>query len=157
MLTGFVGVAVGNNGAILWTEDAGVDDQVGFEVINFNDFDNFVDYSKDMLFAGFIATIKIVVFGIIMGFLIGVSLAMCKTSPTSMKYMVERFDPKIVRLLGIIIAGAGLYQFYVAVPKIADLGLDGVENIFIPVGEPGAFGRVLLGIGLTFVLSLIHI
>ena len=56
---------------------------VGFEVINFNDFDNFVDYSKDMLFAGFIATIKIVVFGIIMGFLIGVSLAMCKTSPTS--------------------------------------------------------------------------
>ena len=151
MLTGFVGVAVGNNGAILWTEDAGVDDQVGFEIINFNDFDNFVDYSKDMLFAGFIATIKIVVFGIIMGFLIGVSLAMCKTSPTSMKYMVERFDPKIVRLLGIIIAGAGLYQFYVAVPKIADLGLDGVENIFIPVGEPGAFGRVLLGIGLTFV------
>ena len=58
MLTGFVGVAVGNNGAILWTEDAGVDDQVGFEIINFNDFDNFVDYSKDMLFAGFIATIK---------------------------------------------------------------------------------------------------
>jgi glutamine transport system permease protein len=151
MLTGFVGIAVGDNGAILWTEDAGVDDQVGFEVINFNDFDNFVDYSKDMLFAGFIATIKIVVFGIIMGFLIGVSLAMCKTSPTSMKYMVERFDPKIVRLIGIIIAGLGLYQFYVAVPKISELGLDGIENIFIPVGEPGAFGRVLLGIGLTFV------
>ena len=104
-----------------------------------------------MLFAGFIATIKIVVFGIVMGFLIGVSLAMCKTSPTSMKYMVERFDPKVVRVVGTIIAGAGLYQFYVAVPKIVDLGLDGIENIFVPVGEPGAFGRILLGIGLTFV------
>ena len=27
MLTGFVGIAVGDNGAILWTEDAGVDDR----------------------------------------------------------------------------------------------------------------------------------
>ena len=109
------------------------------------------DSSKDMLFAGFIATIKIVVFGIVMGFLFGVTLAMCKISPTSMKYMVERFDPKMVRVVGILLAIGGLYQFYIAVPKIADLGLDGIENIFIPVGDPGSFGRVLLGIGLTFV------
>ncbi|MBR84419.1 MAG: hypothetical protein CMA85_00515 [Euryarchaeota archaeon] len=151
MIDAFDGIVVGEKGLILWTDWAGEDEPVGFEVINFNDFDNFVDYSKDMLFAGFIATIKIVVFGIVMGFLIGVTLAMCKTSPTSMKYLVERFDPKIVRTVGILIAGSGLYQFYVAVPKIADLGLDGIENIFVPVGEPGAFGRVLLGIGLTFV------
>ena len=151
MVDGFDGVVVGDSGGVLWTDRAGEDEQIGFQVINFNDFDNFVDYSKDMLFAGFIATIKIVVFGIVMGFLIGVSLAMCKTSPTSMKYMVERFDPKVVRVVGTIIAGAGLYQFYVAVPKIVDLGLDGIENIFVPVGEPGAFGRILLGIGLTFV------
>ncbi len=151
MVDGFDGVVVGDSGGVLWTDRAGEDEQIGFQVINFNDFDNFVDYSKDMLFAGFIATIKIVVFGIVMGFLIGVSLAMCKTSPTSMKYMVERFDPKVVRVVGAIIAGVGLYQFYVAVPKIVDLGLDGIENIFVPVGEPGAFGRTLLGIGLTFV------
>ena len=151
MVDGFDGVVVGDSGGVLWTDRAGEDEQIGFQVINFNDFDNFVDYSKDMLFAGFIATIKIVVFGIVMGFLIGVSLAMCKTSPTSMKYVVERFDPKVVRVVGTIIAGAGLYQFYVAVPKIVDLGLDGIENIFVPVGEPGAFGRILLGIGLTFV------
>ena len=151
MVDGFDGVVVGDSGGVLWTDRAGEDEQIGFQVINFNDFDNFVDYSKDMLFAGFIATIKIVVFGIVMGFLIGVSLAMCKTSPTSMKYMVERFDPKVVRVVGTIIAGVGLYQFYVAVPKIVDLGLDGIENIFVPVGEPGAFGRTLLGIGLTFV------
>ena len=151
MVDGFDGVVVGDSGGVLWTDRAGEDEQIGFQVINFNDFDNFVDYSKDMLFAGFIATIKIVVFGIVMGFLIGVSLAMCKTSPTSMKYMVERFDPKVVRVVGTIIAGVGLYQFYVAVPKIVDLGLDGIENIFVPVGEPGAFGRILLGIGLTFV------
>ena len=151
MIDAFDGIVVGEKGLILWTDRAGEDEPVGFEVINFNDFDNFVDYSKDMLFAGFIATIKIVVFGIVMGFLIGVTLAMCKTSPTSMKYLVERFDPKIVRTVGILIAGSGLYQIYVAVPKIADMGLDGIENIFVPVGEPGAFGRVLLGIGLTFV------
>lgn len=151
MIDGFDGVAVGENGIVLWTDRAGEDEQIGFEVVNFNDFDNFVDYSKDMLFAGFIATIKIVVFGIVMGFLLGVTLAMCKTSPTSMKYMVERFDPKLVRLAGLVIAVGGLIQFYIAIPVIIDLGLDGVENIFVPVGEPGAFGRVLLGIALTFV------
>ena len=151
MIDGFDGIVIGEQGLVLWTDRAGEDEPVGFEVINFNDFDNFVDYSKDMLFAGFIATIKIVVFGIVMGFLFGVTLAMCKTSPTSMKYMVERFDPKMVRVVGILLAIGGLYQFYIAVPKIADLGLDGIENIFIPVGDPGSFGRVLLGIGLTFV------
>ena len=151
MIDGFDGIVIGEQGLVLWTDRAGEDEPVGFEVINFNDFDNFVDYSKEMLFAGFIATIKIVVFGIVMGFLFGVTLAMCKTSPTSMKYMVERFDPKMVRVVGILLAIGGLYQFYIAVPKIADLGLDGIENIFIPVGDPGSFGRVLLGIGLTFV------
>ena len=154
MIDGFDGIVIGEQGLVLWTDRAGEDEPVGFEVINFNDFDNFVDYSKDMLFAGFIATIKIVVFGIVMGFLFGVTLAMCKTSPTSMKYMVERFDPKMVRVVGILLAIGGLYQFYIAVPKIADLGLDGIENIFIPVGDPGSFGRVLLGIGLTFVGAL---
>lgn len=151
MIDGFDGVVVGESGVVLWTDRAGEDEQIGFEVVNFNDFDNFVDYSKDMLFAGFIATIKIVVFGIVMGFLFGVTLAMCKTSPTSMKYMVERFDSKHVRLAGLVIAVGGLIQFYIAIPVITDLGLDGVENIFVPVGEPRAFGRVLLGIALTFV------
>ena len=38
---------------------------------------------------GLIATMKIVAFGIIIGFLIGIILAMCKTAPTSLKDMVE--------------------------------------------------------------------
>jgi len=151
MITNFVGVAVGDGGAILWTDNAGADEQVGFEVMNFNDFGEFVDYAKETLFGGFLATIKIVMFGIVLGFLLGVTLAMGKTSPVSLRNTVERFDYKKVRISGAPLLVIGLYMFYLAIPEIKAIGLDGIEHIFVPVGAPWAFAKILLGIGLTFV------
>ena len=151
MLTGFIGVAVGDGGAILWTEEAGADDQIGFVVPEYNNFGVFVDETKAMFLAGFIATVKIVAFGIILGFFLGITLAMCKTSPTSLRYIVERFDHRHVRAIGIPILAGGLYQFYSAIPGTRDLGLQGIEYIFLPVGAPESFARILLGIALTFV------
>ena len=151
MLTGFVGIAVGDGGAILWTDNAGVDDQVGFSVPDYENFGVFVDETKEMFLGGFIATVKIVAFGIILGFFLGVTLAMCKTSPTSLKYLVERFQPMQVKAAGVPILFAGLYMFNTAMPGTRGLGLQGIEYIFLPVGAPESFARILLGIALTFV------
>ncbi len=150
MVTNFIGVAVGDNGTILWTEDAGEDDQVGFVVPEYGNFGVFVDETKELFLDGFIATIKIVAFGIILGFFLGVTLAMCKTSPTSLRYIVERFDHRHVRAAGILILAGGLYQIHSAMPGTRDLGLQGIEYIFLPVGAPESFARILLGIALIF-------
>ncbi|GIT41467.1 MAG: hypothetical protein Ct9H300mP10_04770 [Methanobacteriota archaeon] len=150
MLTGFIGIAVGDGGAILWTEDAGVDDQVGFVVPEYSNFGVFVDETKEMFLDGFMATVKIVAFGIILGFFLGVTLAMCKTSPTSLRYIVERFKPRHVRITGIPILASGLYLINSAIPGSRGLGLQGIEYIFLPVGAPESFARILLGIALTF-------
>ena len=89
MQDGFRGVVVGDEGVILRTEDAGSEEFVGFEVIDFNDFGQFVDYSKERLMDGLVATAKIVVFGILMGFSLGIILSMLKTSPTTLKNVAQ--------------------------------------------------------------------
>jgi len=150
MVNSFVGIAVGDNGAILWTEDAGVDDQVGFVVPEYGNFGVFVDETKEKFLSGFIATIKIVSFGIVLGFFLGITLAMCKTSPTSLKNLVERFDPTGVRILSLPIIGYSVHMFESAIPGTQGLGLQGIEYIFLPIGAPVSFARILLGIALTF-------
>ena len=89
MQDGFRGIAIGDSGSILRTENAGSEEFVGFEVIDFNDFGQFVDYSKERLMDGLVATAKIVVFGIIMGFSLGIILSMLKTSPTTLKNVAQ--------------------------------------------------------------------
>ena len=89
MLDGFRGVAVGDGGVVLRTENAGSEEFVGFEVIDFNDFGQFVDYSKERLMDGLVATAKIVIFGILMGFSLGIVLSMLKTSPTTLKNVAQ--------------------------------------------------------------------
>ncbi len=89
MMDSFRGVVVGDGGAILRTDNAGSEEFVGFEVIDFNDFGQFVDYSKERLMDGLVATAKIVVFGILMGFSLGVVLSMLKTSPTTLKNVAQ--------------------------------------------------------------------
>ena len=89
MQDGFRGVAVGDGGVILRTENAGSEEFVGFEVADFNDFGQFVDYSKERLMDGLVATAKIVFFGILMGFSLGIILSMLKTSPTTLKNVAQ--------------------------------------------------------------------
>jgi len=97
MLDNFQGIVVGSNGVILQTDNAGENEVVGFQVIDFNDFGQFVDYSKGMIIDGFFATLKIVIFGILMGFSIGVFLSVLKTSPVSMKDMAQTNRFQLVR------------------------------------------------------------
>ncbi len=99
MLDNFLGVVVGSNGVILQTDNAGENEVIGFQVIDFNDFGQFVDYSKGMIIDGFFATLKIVIFGILMGFSIGVFLSVLKTSPVSMKDMAQTNRFQLIRVL----------------------------------------------------------
>ena len=89
MIDNFKGIAVADGGSVLWTENSGEEEAVGFQIIDFGDFGQFVDYSKGMLIDGLLATIKIVLFGIAMGFTIGVLLSMLKTSPTTLKNVAQ--------------------------------------------------------------------
>ena len=89
MRTAFVGIIVGDDGNIMYTVNGGEDEAVGFEILDLSDFSEFVDFTKDNLLEGLKATIKIVVFGILLGFFIGIALAMCKTAPTTLKQMIE--------------------------------------------------------------------
>jgi polar amino acid transport system permease protein len=89
MIDNFKGIAVADGGSVLWTDNSGEEEAVGFQIIDFGDFGQFVDYSKGMLMDGLVATIKIVLFGIAMGFTIGVILSMLKTSPTTLKNIAQ--------------------------------------------------------------------
>ena len=96
------GIVVGDSGVILFTDRAGENEDVGCEIPDYNNFGEFVEYADDMLLSGFIATVKIVLFGILLGFTIGVILAMLKTAPTSFKNILERYSIDQIRALGAI-------------------------------------------------------
>jgi len=102
MQDGFRGIAVGDRGVILRTEDAGAEEFVGFEVADFNDFGQFVDYSKERLMDGLVATAKIVFFGIVMGFSLGIILSMLKTSPTTLKNVAQTNRYQFLLMAGLV-------------------------------------------------------
>jgi polar amino acid transport system permease protein len=234
MIDGFCGVASGSNGVILKTVldengycSEGLDQTIGFEIEDFNRFGDFIDKYSGWMLEGLIATMKIVIFGIIIGFLIGIVLAMCKTAPTSLKDMIESNLEKMLLLTWLVIpssiisskisnnSSTGILVFFstslilftvnlvknkksdnsgekegfigLIVPKkhrmlfirllgislligqpigeynirgsgflilesiilLSELSLNGIDNIFAPVGNPGAFLNLLLGIMIT--------
>ena len=121
MLDGFRGVVVGDGGVVLRTENAGSEEFVGFEVIDFNDFGQFVDYSKERLMDGLVATAKIVIFGILMGFSLGIVLSMLKTSPTTLKNVAQTNRFQI--LLMFVVSPLWLaFQIPISVIKSTGLG-----------------------------------
>jgi len=134
MINGFNGVTVGSGGTILITERAGENEQVGFEVRDFSEFGSFVDYSKGMLIDGLFATINIVLFGIFLGFFLGITLSMMKTSPTTLKEIAQKRGLNFVRLFGALAFIVGLTFLNYLVPIIQGLGLDGWEYIYAPIG-----------------------
>ena len=134
MINGFNGVTVGSGGTILITERAGENEQVGFEVRDFSEFGSFVDYSKGMLIDGLFATINIVLFGIFLGFFLGITLSMMKTSPTTLKEIAQKRGLNFVRLIGALAFIVGLTFLNYLVPIIQGLGLDGWEYIYAPIG-----------------------
>ena len=105
MIDGFCGVASGSNGIILVTGinnkgcTEGLDQYVGFEIEQTDKFGQFADKYADWMLEGLMATMKIVIFGILFGFMIGISLAMCKTAPTSLKDLIESYLERLVLLI----------------------------------------------------------
>ena len=100
METAFRGIIVGDDGKIFYTENGGEDEPVGFEIIDLSDFNEFVDFTKDNLWEGLKSTVKIVIFGILLGFFLGIILAMCKTAPTTLKQMIESDLEKTLTYFG---------------------------------------------------------
>ena len=129
MLDGFRGVVVGDGGIVLRTENAGSEEFVGFEVIDFNDFGQFVDYSKERLMDGLVATAKIVIFGILMGFSLGVVLSMLKTSPTTLKNVAQTNRFQI--LLMFVVSPLWL-AFQIPISAIKSTGLGRKLNLGNP-------------------------
>ena len=148
-----VGVVVGDSGVILYTDRAGENENIGFQIPDYNNFGEFVEYADDLLLAGFIATVKIVLFGISFGFIIGLILAMMKTAPTSLKNLLERFPTRQIKWLGIISLMFSLWLIYSGLRMFPDLQLNGIEYIFTPVGEPRGFAMFALGLAI-FVISI---
>ena len=60
MINAFKGIVVGDKGVILFTDNSGENDQVGYEIPDYNNFGEFVEYADDMMLDGFKATVKIV-------------------------------------------------------------------------------------------------
>ena len=135
MLDGFRGIAVGDGGVVIRTENAGSEEFVGFEVIDFNDFGQFVDYSKERLMDGLVATAKIVIFGIIMGFSLGIVLSMLKTSPTTLKNVAQTNRFQILLLF--IVTPLWL-TFQIPISAINSTGLGRKLNLGNPLS--GALG-----------------
>ncbi len=146
-----IGIVVGDSGVILFTDRAGENKDIGFEIPDYNNFGEFVEYADDMLLAGFIATVKIVIFGIMFGFIIGVILAMLKTAPTSFKNLLERYSTKQIKGIGTICLVFGLWLIYSGLRRFPELQLNGIEYIFTPVGDPRGFATFGLGIAVSLV------
>ena len=146
-----IGIVVGDSGVILFTDRAGENKDIGFEIPDYNNFGEFVEYADDMLLAGFIATVKIVIFGIMFGFIIGVILAMLKTAPTSFKNLLERYSTKQIKVIGTICLLFGLSLIYTGLRRFPELQLNGIEYIFTPVGDPRGFAMFGLGIAVSLV------
>ena len=152
MLDGFRGVAVGDGGVVLRTENAGSEEFVGFEVIDFNDFGQFVDYSKERLMDGLVATAKIVIFGILMGFTLGIILSMLKTSPTTLKNVAQTNRFQI--LLMFIVTPLWL-SFQIPISAINSTGLGRKLNLGNPLsGALDHFRRRSLNIAATEPLNI---
>ena len=152
MLDGFRGVAVGDGGVVLRTENAGSEEFIGFEVIDFNDFGQFVDYSKERLMDGLVATAKIVIFGILMGFSLGIVLSMLKTSPTTLKNVAQTNRFQI--LLMFIVTPLWL-SFQIPISAINSTGLGRKLNLGNPLsGALGYCRRKSLNIAATEPLNI---
>tara|TARA_B100000029_G_scaffold6708_2_gene7152 strand:- start:2045 stop:4099 length:2055 start_codon:yes stop_codon:yes gene_type:complete len=148
MIDHLIGVVVGDSGVILYTTSSGENELVGFEIPDYNNFGEFVEYADEMLLGGFIATVKIVLFGILFGFVIGVILAMMKTAPTSFKNIFERAPLNAVKGIGGALIILGIWLIYSGASRFGELGLSGIQYIFTPVGDPSGFAMFALGLGL---------
>ena len=107
-------------------------------MIDFNDFGQFVDYSKERLMDGLVATAKIVIFGILMGFSLGIILSMLKTSPTTLKNVAQTNRFQI--LLMFVVSPLWL-AFQIPISAINSTGLGRKLNLGNPFSSALGYCR----------------
>lgn len=73
---------------------------------------------------------------------------MMKTAPTSFKNLFEGVQLPIVKGIGGVLSVTSVVLIYTGGSRFGDLGLEGLEYIFTPVGDPEGFAMFALGIGL---------
>jgi polar amino acid transport system permease protein len=155
MIDNFKGIAVADGGSVLWTDNSGEEKAVGFQIIDFRDFGQFVDYSKGMLIDGLMATIKIVLFGIAMGFTIGVLLSMLKTSPTTLKNVAQSNRYQLVMPFAILanVLSIGRLTTNIASLRAKSAEISATRPINTPAIKLFGLAMMLAGIG-AFLLIL---
>ena len=146
MQDGFTGVAVGDGGVILRTDNTGSEEFVGFEVADFGDFGQFVDYSKERLMDGLVATAKIVFFGILLGFSLGIVLSMLKTSPTTLKNVAQTNRYQFLQLLVMGTLGALWVILKVPLSVLNFLGHYGIGSNYRAIENPIKLDKILISI-----------
>ena len=82
---GYSGFAVGEEGTALYTDREGLDPRVLDTAISYDTFWKFAKYAFPFLKEGMYNTLKIIVLAIFMGFSIGVTLAVFKTSQLNIR------------------------------------------------------------------------
>ena len=82
---GYSGFAVGEEGTALYTDREGLDPRVLDTAISYDTFWKFAKYAFPFLKEGMYNTLKIIVLAIFMGFTIGVTLAVFKTSQLNLR------------------------------------------------------------------------
>jgi polar amino acid transport system permease protein len=82
---GYFGFAVGEEGTAMYTDREGQDPRVLDTAINFDTFWKYAKYAFPYLKEGMYNTLKIIVLAIFMGFSIGVTLAVFKTSQLNIR------------------------------------------------------------------------
>ena len=82
---GYSGFAVGEEGTALYTDREGLDPRVLDTAISYDTFWKFAKYAFPFLKEGMYNTLKIIVLAIFMGFTIGVTLAVFKTSQLNIR------------------------------------------------------------------------
>ena len=155
MIDNFKGIAVADGGSVLWTDNSGEEEAVGFQIIDFGDFGQFVDYSKGMLIDGLFATVKIVLFGIAMGFTIGVILSMLKTSPTTLKDVAQSNRYQLVMPFAMLanVLSIGRLATNIASLRAKSAEISSTRPINTPAIKLFGLAMTLAGIG-AFLLIL---
>ena len=162
---GFNGFMVGESGIALHTDREGIDPAQLDTATTFNDFWEYAEYAYPFLKEGMFNTLKIIVLAIIIGFTIGVTFAVFKTSQFNMRIPLSlpredgtwnffNFNP--LRFFATIYTDIFrntplLVQFFFIYFGLAEVGIDlTFENI---LGEDRAleraYGSAVVALGLN--------
>ena len=162
---GFDGFAVGEEGVALYTDREGLDPRVLDTAKSFENFWEYAEYAYPRLKEGMFNTLKIIMLAIFMGFSIGVTLAVFKTSQLNIRIPISlprddgtwnfiNFNP--LKLFATIYTDIFrntplLVQFFFIYFGLVEIGIDlTFENI---LGEEKAlqraYGSAVLALGLN--------